>query len=174
MTAPANKTIHILCASGTTHTVSHAFTAAATAQAMIDTLGFDRASLDVIVGLSSGTASSPTLITLGDGDTTHTSNSTALTQFSGGTATSTSVAWVIPVTGVVTTAGVSQAGNTYRYEVDCRPRRRYLMVSCSPATTQTVQVNARLSRGETIPVGGLGTGTSVTSTFMNVAAVIEG
>lgn len=170
---PATKTLQ-LSAGAATNTVSNTLTAAGTGRVVLDTLGFDHAEIDLILGLADTTSNSPTLITLGEGDVTNTSSSTAITAFSGGTATSTSVAWVIPVTGVVTAITASQAGNTYRYNVDCRARRRYLMVSCSPATTQTMLVNARLSKGENVPVGGLGTGTSVTSTYMGVAAVVEG
>lgn len=170
---PAVRTVQLSAGAGT-NTVSNTLTNAGTGRVMIDTLGYDHASVDIVLGLADTTSNSPTLLTLGDSDTTHTSNATAITAFSGGTATSTSVAWVIPVTGVVTAITASMSGNTYRYEIDTRARRRYLMVSCSPATTQTMQVNARLSRGETIPVGGLGTGTSVTSVHAGVAAIVEG
>lgn len=172
---PASKTIQ-LSAGAATNTVSNTLTNGGTGRVVIDTLGFNHAEIDLILGLADTTSNSPTLITLGEGDVTNTSSMTTITAFSGGTATSTSVAWVIPVTGVVTALTNSQAGNTYRYNVACGggKRRRYLMVSCSPATTQTMNVNGRLSKGENIPVGGLGTGTSVTSVYNPVAAVIEG
>lgn len=147
-------------------------TAGATATARFDTLGYDYIAIDTMLGTADTTSNSPTVLTLGEMDVTNTSSATTITAFTGGTATSTSVSWVIPVTGVVTS--ITNGANVYRYNVDCRARKRYLLVSVSPATTQVVAFNARLSRGENVPIGSLGTGTNVTSTYMGVAAVVEG
>ena len=160
MGLPAFKTI-ALTTGGATNTVSNSITNGGTATAQIDTVGFDYACIDTMFGPMNTTSNAPTLITLGEADVTNTSSATnALTQFSFGTALSTSVAAVIPVTGV-NTAGF----NVFRQNVDLRMRKRYLLVSASPITTCVVAVHVALSRAEGIPVAA---GTD------NVQAVLEG
>ncbi len=129
-----------------TNTVSGTLTNAGTGYVEIDTLGYDYAAVDVILSKSNTTSNAPSKVSLGDSDITGTSNYTTITAFNGATATATNVGFLIPVTGVVT-----DNPNVYRFNVDMRARRRYLLVSCSPVTTATLVVNARLGRGENPP-----------------------
>ncbi len=141
------KTICLSATNATeTNTVSGTLTNAGTGYVEIDTLGYDYASLDVVLSKMNTTSNAPSLITLGDSDITGTSNYTTITAFSGATATATNVSWLIPVTGVSTANN-----NVYRLNVDTRARRRYLLVSASPVTTASLMVSGRLGRGEQGP-----------------------
>lgn len=62
-----------------------------------------------------------------------------IVAFTGGTATSTSVGFVIP-------AGHATVSQLYAMNIDCRSRRRYLKISLSPAATQINAVIAVLDR----------------------------
>jgi hypothetical protein len=116
--------------------VGDAVTASAlTATLTVDTLGYDYASIDVIVA-KSGTAG-------------HTANSvlSALSIAQGNVSNS--------VTGTVYTVAVPPASvavtaqpSVVRLDVDCRGKGRYLKVDASPAVDLTTMVVARLGRGE--------------------------
>lgn len=57
-------------------------------------------------------------------------------------------------TGGFTLAAVSDTSNaaTYKIDIDCRARKRYLKVSMTPGATATLAIVARLSRAEESPV----------------------
>jgi hypothetical protein len=55
--------------------------------------------------------------------------------------------------------------NNYKFNVDCRARKRYLQPVYSPQTTQTVTVLANLGRGEQAPV---------TAAKANAMTLVEG
>lgn len=144
----ATKTICLSATNATeTNTVSGTLTNGGTGMVEVDTLGYDHWSLDVQLSAANTTSNGPTVVKLGESDVTGTSNYTTLTQFSGATATATNVGFLVPITGVLT----SQP-NVYRFNVDTRARRRYLLVSVSPRTTATLVVNARGGKGEELPV----------------------
>ncbi len=126
----------------------------------IDTLGYDYAAIDVILSKMNTTSNAPSIVKLGEADITGTSNYTTITAFSGATATATNVGFLVPVTGVVT-----DNPNVYRFNVDCRARHRYLMVSVSPVTTAYCVVNARLGRAEFSPTN---------ASAVGVQAVVSG
>ena len=65
--------------------------------------------------------------------------------FRGASATATNVDFVV---GIGKTSGV----NAYKFNIDCRARKRYLNLVISPTTTQTFQVNANGFRAEQAPV----------------------
>lgn len=124
-------------------------TAAATATALIDTLGFDHLTLAVKMGTANVVSNKPTVLKLQEADTTDASNLADIVGFRGGTAVSTSVDFVIPSANTAATAVLQ---NTYQFGVDCRARKRYIGLSVSPATTQLVKAVAVLSRAEQLPV----------------------
>lgn len=144
----ATKTIALQATNATeTNTVSGTLTNGGTGYVEVDTLGYDHAALDILLSPANTTSNGPTVVKLGESDVTGTSNYTTITAFNGATATGTNVGFLVPITGVLT----SQP-NVYRMNVDCRARRRYLLVSVSPRTTASLTVDARLARGEKLPM----------------------
>lgn len=143
----ATKSINLSATNATeTNTVSGTLTNGGTGYVEIDTLGYDFWSIDVQLSKANTTSNGPTVVSLGDSDVTGTSNYTTLTQFNGATATATNVGFLVPVTGLLTAQP-----NVYRFNVDTRARRRYLLVSVSPRTTSFLTVNARGGKGEELP-----------------------
>jgi hypothetical protein len=120
-------------------------TAAATATALIDTLGFDHLALAIKAGTADVVSNKPTVLKLQEADTTDASNLVDIVGFRGGTALSATVDFVIPNANTAATAALQ---NTYQFGVDCRARKRYIGLSISPATTQLIKAVAVLSRGE--------------------------
>lgn len=123
-------------------------TAAATATALIDTLGYDHLSIAIKAGTADVVSNKPTVLKLQEADTTDASNLADIVGFRGGTAVSTSVDFVIPSANTAATAVLQ---NTYQFGVDLRARKRYIGFSISPATTQLIKAVAVLSRGEQTP-----------------------
>lgn len=123
-------------------------TAAATATALIDTLGFHHLALALKLGTADVVSNKPTVLKLQEADTTDASNLADIVGFRGGAALSTSVDFVIPAANTAATAVLQ---NTYQFGVDLRARKRYIGVSVSPATTQLVKAVAVLSRAENSP-----------------------
>ena len=133
-----------------------------TATVMIDTQGWETAIIDVILSGANTTSNAPSAITLSEADVTNTSSFVTVGSLSFATTTSTSAINAIPVTGVAT--GFT-AVNVFRVNADLRPRKRYLAVNVSPATTQAVVVDCHLGRGANVPI---------TASSYNVQAVAEG
>lgn len=123
-------------------------TAAATATALFDTLGFDRLDLMVRAGTADVVSNKPTVLKLQEADTTDASNLVDIVGFRGGTAVSTSIDFVIPNANTAATALLQ---NDYQFAVDCRARKRYIGMSISPATTQLIKAVGVLSRAEESP-----------------------
>jgi hypothetical protein len=119
-------------------------TAAATATGMVDTLGYDFLCLALKQATSSTTADQPTVMKLTEGDTTVISNAAAIVEFTGGTATSTSVGFVIP-------AGNTAATTIQQFNVDLKKRKRYIFLTVSPGTTQVNGAWGMMARGEKTP-----------------------
>jgi hypothetical protein len=112
----------LLLTSGPTSSQSHT--------AVIDTLGYDRLSLGI--GFSTVAETTPEItLKLGEGDTT--SAFTDIPAFTGGTATSTSVGFVIPAPPTNTSVA-----DTLQMDVDLRHRKRYLLLTSTPFTTKTI------------------------------------
>jgi len=134
-------------------------TAAATATGRIDCAGYGFLSLDVVLGsINSSTSNQPTVLKLGEADVTNTSSMTDIVAFTGGTAVSTSVGFVIPV-------GVTAASNVVKFNIDLRSRKRYLLLSVSPATTCVLCGSGNLFKAGVSPED---------TTLANVAALVEG
>ncbi len=116
--------------------------------AVIDTLGYDWATTDVwgTTQSASTQAGSPSIFKLQESDSTTASTFVDIVGFRGGSATATNVDFVVGI-GYVTT----NSNNSYKFNVDCRARKRYLSVVISPTTSQTFFAVANLGRGEASP-----------------------
>ena len=111
-------------------------TNAATATGSIDTKGFDFATIDVLATTSNDTTNNFSVLKLEEGDTTssYSAVSTGDTDFT------------IPA------ADTSNPQVVAQFRVDLRARKRYLKLSASPVTTQTITAVAHLSRADDLPV----------------------
>jgi hypothetical protein len=117
-------------------------TAAATATARFDTLGYDQLSIMVRAGTADVVSNKPTVLKLQEADTTDATNLVNIAGFVGGTD------FTIPNANTAATATLQ---NDYQFNVDCRARKRYIVVSISPATTQLIKVVGVQTRGEQSP-----------------------
>lgn len=144
ISALATKTL-----SGRLDTGETGITAAGTcALIQLDRLNFDYMSLDVTLGTSNVVSNKPTVLKLQECDTTVVSSFADITGFVGGTD------FTVP-------NSLTSAFNIYRFDVDLRNRKRYLQVVVSPATTQEMYYNARLSRAKEGPTTAAQVGVSL-------------
>ncbi len=129
---------------------------------VIDTLGFDWCTIDVwgTTQSASTQAGSPSILKIQENDTTVASNFADVVGFRGGSAAATNVDFVVGIGGTGTTVL-----NQYKFNVDCRARKRYLSVVISPTTSQTFFGYANLGRGEQSPS---------TAAKANVLSLVEG
>lgn len=125
-------------------------TAGATVTANIDTLGCDFAAIELILGTSNTVSNKPTTLKLSESDDTVVTNFADITKFVGGGAGG----FTIP------NADTANA-NVYRFNVDCRARKRYLKLTASPLTTQQAVMHATLGRVDEAPNSASETGTGV-------------
>jgi hypothetical protein len=111
--------------------------AAGTATLTIDTLGYDYASVDVVVAVSATPANTSAsilnVLTLSQGDT-NTAGSSVYTV-------------AVPAASVAVTAQPS----VVRLDVDLRGKGRYVKVDATPATSLATTIVARLGKGEAGP-----------------------
>jgi hypothetical protein len=144
--------------------VAHNFVSATNAgtatSSVIDTLGYDWATIDVAATtqLASTQAGSPSVFKIQEADNTSATSFVDVVGFRGASATATNVDFVVPI-------GVTAGVNNYKFNVDCRVRKRYLSVVISPTTTQTFVSTANLGRAENAPV---------TAAKAGVLALVEG
>ena len=113
-------------------------TNAATASGIIDTLGYDFAEIDVIATSSNDTTNNPSVLKIGEGDTT-----SAFTNVSGAVG---DTDFTIPNCYTNTASDFK-----VKFSVHCRARKRYLQVSVSPVTTQIITAIANLHKGDEGP-----------------------
>jgi len=147
---PAMKAVVVL--------VAKSYTAAGTAlSGAIDCAGFDYLSLDVALGTADTTGHQPTVLKLSESDDT-TTTVTDIVAFTGGTATSASVGFVIP-------AADTSNPQIIKMNVDLKKRKRYLRLAMTAATVQLAAVTANLLIPEQSPVS---------ATDSGAAAVING
>lgn len=137
-------------------------TAAATSSGLIDTIGFDYCVIDIIAATADVVSNKPTVLKLQEADTTDASNLVDVVGFRGGTQLSTSVDFVIPNANTAATAVLQ---NNYKFNVDCRARKRYLSPTISPATTQVITIVGSLMRAEQ---------SAVTAAKANSMVLVEG
>lgn len=115
----------------------------ATATAQIDTLGYDFVSVGVVFSTVNNT-NLPIALKVGEADVTNTSSAADITRLVGaGTG-----GFTMPTFTATNTAGA----NTFQFDIDCRSRKRYLLVSATPFTTVNVAVVAALGNAEQGPI----------------------
>lgn len=107
------------------------------ASGIIDRLGYDFASVAVIMATANVVSNKPSVLKLQESDTTDASNFADIVGARGGTD------FTIPNANTAATAVVQ---NVYKFDVDCRGRKRYLQAVATPRTTQTVTIVANLHR----------------------------
>ena len=117
----------------------------------IDTLGYDFASIDISLSISSAVSVKLSTLNLLECDTTDGSFAT-VSGFVSGTD------WTIP-------NAVTSGFWGVKMNVDCTKRKRYLRLAITPTTTATVVALANLFRGDEAPVS---------TTKANVKALVEG
>jgi len=138
-------------------------TTAETSAMVIDTLGFDYCVIDWYLGTAAATTVAGVL-NVQEGDTTASYSTVA--ALTGGTATSSTVGFVIPAhTGTTTTAKEVYA----TFNIDLRPRKRYLKVVCTPGSDANITGIANLYRADEMPTAA-GTATNATNAMVVVAA----
>ena len=108
--------------------------AAGTATLTLDTLGYEYASVDVIVAQSSTPANTSAsifnVLTLSGGDTT------------------TAGASIYTVAAPAASVAVTAQPSVVRFDIDLRGKGRYVKVDATPATSLATTIVARLSKGE--------------------------
>ena len=111
--------------------------AATTATLTLDTLGYDYASIEVVVAKSATPANTSAsilnVLTLSQGDST--------------TAGSSVYTVAVPAASVA----VTNQASVVRLDVDCRGKGRYLKIDATPATVLTTNIVARLGKGSNGP-----------------------
>jgi hypothetical protein len=114
--------------------------------ANIDTLGVDYVTIDISATTQSAStqAGSPSTLKIQECDTTVVSSFADVVGFRGGSATATNVDFVVAI-------GKTTGVNAYKFNVDCRSRKRYLNVVVTPTTSQTFEVTANGFRAEQSP-----------------------
>lgn len=127
-----SKTVVTMCGTGVTN--------GATVTANIDTLGCDYAEIDVILGTANTTSNKPSTLKLAECDTTVVTDFANITGYVGGT-------------DFTVVAADTANPNIYRFNIDCRHRKRYLKVTVTPLTTQEAIVVAHLMWPEQAQVG---------------------
>jgi hypothetical protein len=116
----------------------------ATASASFDTLGFDHATIDIVLPTADTTTNGPSVLKLSESDDT-TTTVTDIAAFTGGTQTSATVGFVI-------TAKTTASANTLlKFNVDLKKRKRYLTLTIVPRTTQIVYALGNMQIAEQEP-----------------------
>lgn len=118
-------------------------TNAGTASGNVDTLGYDFCSIDVITTTSNAVSNNPSVLKLSESD------DTVVTNFA-------DVSGAVGDTDFTIANAVTEGNWGVRFNVDCRPRKRYLKVSVSPVTTQSITAIAMLSKGDEGPTDATG------------------
>lgn len=130
-----NKSVLVLASTSTTN--------GATATGQIDTLGFKTLTLDVNMTTADSTTNKLTTLKLSESDDTVATNFVDITAFTGGT---NSGNFTLPAPSTST-----NQPNLYKFNVDLRGRKRYLKVTVTPPTTQTITVWGVLQKGDKAP-----------------------
>lgn len=126
----------------------------ATQTGNIDTLGYDHVSIDVIATTADVVSNKFSVCKLSHSDTTNATDFSDITKFVGGGAG-----------GFTVASADTSAAYIVKFNVDARTLKRYLKVTVSPRTTQTIAAVANLQRGEQTPTS---------ATNANVNTLVEG
>lgn len=130
-----SKSVLALATSSTTN--------GATATALVDTLGFNHLDLNVHMTTADSTTNVVTTLKLSESDDTVATNFADISKFvAGGTG-----GFTKPAPNTTTTTP-----NLYKFLVDLRGRKRYLKVTVTPPTTQSITIWGDLHRGAKAPV----------------------
>lgn len=123
-------------------------TTGGTLTAQIDTLGFEEVSIDVKLGSIANATAVPTVLTVAESDVTNSTTFVNIVPLVGGTATSSTVGFVIPQSGA--TAAPAQI---VKFDISCVKgfRKRYLLVTITTAEQQVCDVRASLGRSAQLP-----------------------
>jgi len=114
-------------------------TNAATATGIVDTLGFDRLTLDFIASTSNDTTNNFSVLKLLESDDTVVTNAANISGFVGDTD------FTIP-------AAVTSGNWGVKFNVDLRGRKRYIRIAASPLTTQVLTAIGNLYNADEVPV----------------------
>ena len=119
----------------------------ASATGVIDTLGFDEVAIDVWLDSAASTSNVIGTCKVQECDTSN-GTFTDIVALTGGTATSTSVGFVLP------TAVSTNVGQVYRLNVDCRGKKRWLKpIVTPPNAALIIGLTATLGKAEVASVG---------------------
>lgn len=113
-------------------------TNAGTASGNIDTLGYDYLEIDVITTTSDDTTNNPSVLKLSESD------DTVVTNFA-------NISGAVGDTDFTIPNAVTSGDWGVKFGVDLRARKRYIKVSVSPLTTQSITVIGNLSKGDEGP-----------------------
>ena len=132
MPTPSPKSVIVISPTSTTN--------GATTTGSFDTKGFDYAVIDVCATTSNNATNNFSVLTLSEGDTTssYAAASTGDTDFT------------IAASDTAADQVVAQ------FRVDMRGRKRYLKLSASPVTTQTITAVAHLHRADQLAIASTG------------------
>lgn len=109
---------------------------------IIDTLGYDYATIDVIAHTADVVSNTLSVLKLQEADVTATTSFANVSGAVGGTDFT-----------IATNAYTSTTNqNVWKFNVDLRARKRYLKVLASPQTTMIIAGVANLMRGEQAPI----------------------
>lgn len=134
---PSPKAVLAIAAISTTN--------AATATGQIDTLGYDHASIDVVIPTADTTTNGVSVLKISEADdSSAATNFTDVTALIGGTQVATNVGYVLP-------AGKTAAQTLVKFNLDLKKRKRWLKLSVSPRTTQILLAIANLQIAEQEP-----------------------
>lgn len=126
----------------------------ATGTGSVDTLGYDFLSLDVLQTTSNAVTNNLSVCKLAESDTTDSTNYSDVTKFVG------------DGTGGFTVPNADTSNSQlFKMNMNLRGRKRYIKLSASPVTTQSITAIANLHRGEQAPV---------TAANVGVALLVEG
>ncbi len=134
----------LMAASGT------GITNGGTVTSSVDRLGYDFVQLNIVLGTSDTPSDKPSVLKVQEGDTT--SSYADITPLVGGSAANTSGYFTIP-------SADSSNPNIYRFNIDCKGRKRYLKLTLSPTTTQVGAALWLLARAKEAPIGTTAQGT---------------
>lgn len=108
-----------------------------TATGVIDTLGYDYACITVRASASNTTSNKPSVLKISESD-----DATNYTDVSG----------AVGGTDFTVPTQATNADNLVQFNMSLKGRKRYLKVTVSPVTTQTIDAIAHLHKGEQAPI----------------------
>ena len=159
----------------TEHNKAHVASAAATVatnatqKLTFDTSGFDTANVKVLVGTNATTSATFTSMAWSESDTvTNVSSMTSIASLTGGTATSSTVGFVLPGAAGTALGG----GVACEFQIDLRNRKKYLGLEVTPAQSLVFGVVADLTKDQSADTTTEKTESNIESTSVTSCAKI--